>query len=189
MNLRGLRSSFAVRIYLFSPAPGLPPLTLCGGLVRPYVVDPSMPPNTCPVRRGPWGLKIAPSALGTKVGDQKISWDEPRALIGTFTSMFDARSPESGRSEPIAPAAFWPAASFHKWKATCRRSHPHRDLPCGVALTSLTYSSKPIYLSVALVLFFELDCPCYRIDRIYFFVEPYILHHLERPSSTSKQGR
>lgn len=24
--------------------PDLPPLTLCGGLVRPYVVDPSVPP-------------------------------------------------------------------------------------------------------------------------------------------------
>ncbi len=39
-------------IYLdhFRPQqPDLPPFTLCGGLVRPYVVDPSVPPKTRPV--------------------------------------------------------------------------------------------------------------------------------------------
>ena len=28
--------------------PDLPPLTLCGGLRAPYVVDPSVPSKTCP---------------------------------------------------------------------------------------------------------------------------------------------
>ena len=78
-------------IYLdhFRPQePDLPPNTLCGGLVTPYVVDPSAPPkarpivhrcknwqdgeshpDACVVFRGRFGLKIKPSAFGTHIAD------------------------------------------------------------------------------------------------------------------------
>jgi hypothetical protein len=78
--------------------PDLPPNSCCGGLVRPYVVDPSVPPTmrpvihrwknwqdresdaeACYVLRGYFGLKIKPSPMGQRVSDDwesnTSSWD------------------------------------------------------------------------------------------------------------------